>query len=75
MASDHSNASTKSDAEALPLLVETSGSQESTENAAWANGYSRELGIYADDLSRNDVDSDLASEVGFGDQASWVPPG
>ncbi|KAJ7968772.1 protein STICHEL-like 3 [Quillaja saponaria] len=68
MASDHSSSSTKSDAEALPLLVEASGSQESTENAGWVHDYSGELGIFADNLLKNDVDSDLASEARSGDQ-------
>lgn len=71
MASDHSSASTKSDAEALPLLVEASGSQESTENAAWVHDYSGELGIFADNLLRHDIDSDLASEARSGDQRKF----
>lgn len=58
---DRSGSSTKSDAEALPLLVEASGSQESTEKG-WVHDYSGELGIFADNLLKNDVDSDLASE-------------
>lgn len=71
MASDHSSASTKSDAEALPLLVEASGSQESTENAAWVHDYSGELGIFADNLLRHDIDSDLASEARSGDRRKF----
>ncbi|RVW31922.1 Protein STICHEL-like 3 [Vitis vinifera] len=71
MASDQSSASTKSDAEALPLLVEASGSQESTENAAWVHDYSGELGIFADNLLRHDIDSDLASEARSGDQRKF----
>ncbi|XP_044496352.1 protein STICHEL-like 3 isoform X2 [Mangifera indica] len=67
VASDHSTSSTKSDAEALPLLVEASGSQESTENA-WVHNYSGELGIFADHLLKNDIDSDLASGGRSGDQ-------
>ncbi|XP_044512480.1 LOW QUALITY PROTEIN: protein STICHEL-like 4 [Mangifera indica] len=67
VASDHSISSTKSDAEALPLLVEASGSQESTENH-WMHDYSGELGIFADHLLKNDIDSDLASEGTSGDQ-------
>lgn len=59
----HSHSSSKSDAEALPLLVGASGSQESTENAAWVHDYSGELGIFADNLLKNDIDSDLASEA------------
>ncbi|KAF9683702.1 hypothetical protein SADUNF_Sadunf04G0041700 [Salix dunnii] len=69
VASDHSTSSTKSDAEALPLLVEASGSQESTGNAGWVHDYSGELGIYADHLLKNDVDSDLASEARSVDQS------
>ena len=68
MASDHSSASAKSDAEALPLL---SGSQESTENAAWVHDYSGELGIFADNLLRHDIDSDLASEARSGGQRKF----
>lgn len=54
MGSDNSNVSTESHAEALPLLVEASGSQESTDNAAWVNDYSKEPGIYAEDQQRHD---------------------
>eukprot|EP00257_Ricinus_communis_P018080 XP_015576684.1 protein STICHEL-like 3 [Ricinus communis] len=68
LASDYSCSSTKSDAEALPLLVEASLSQESTDNAGWVHDYSGELGIYADHLLKNDVDSDLASEARSGGQ-------
>lgn len=68
VASDYSSSSRKSDAEALPLLVEASGSQESTENVAWVHDYSGELGIFADHLLKHDVDSDLASEARSGDQ-------
>ncbi|KAJ0082901.1 hypothetical protein Patl1_10436 [Pistacia atlantica] len=67
VASDRSTSSTRSDAEALPLLVEASGSLESTENA-WVHDYSGELGIFADHLLKNDIDSDLASEGRSGDQ-------
>ncbi|KAG8635503.1 hypothetical protein MANES_16G042500v8 [Manihot esculenta] len=66
--SDHSSSSSKSDAEVLPLLVEASGSLESTDNAGWVHDYSGELGIYADHLLKNDVDSDLASEARSGGQ-------
>ncbi|KDP21141.1 hypothetical protein JCGZ_21612 [Jatropha curcas] len=68
VASDHSSSSTKSDAEVLPLLVEASGSLESTDYAGWVHDYSGELGIYADHLLKNDVDSDLASEARSGDR-------
>lgn len=67
VASEYSSSSSKSDAEALPLLVDASGSQESTENAGWARRYSGELGIYAENLFKHDVDSDLASEARSGD--------
>lgn len=68
MASDYTSSSTRSDAEALPLLVEASGSQETTDNAGWVHNYSGELGIFADNLYKHDVDSDLASEARSGDQ-------
>ncbi|CAN1283484.1 Protein STICHEL-like 3 [Linum perenne] len=57
-----------SDAEALPLLVEPYGSQETSDNAGWVHDYSGELGLYADNLLRNDLDSDLASEARSGGQ-------
>ncbi|KAI4298171.1 hypothetical protein L6164_031762 [Bauhinia variegata] len=66
--SDHSSSSTKSNAEALPLLVEASVSYGSSENACWGHDYSGELGIFSDNLFKNDVDSDLASEARSGDQ-------
>ncbi|XP_052201311.1 LOW QUALITY PROTEIN: protein STICHEL-like 3 [Diospyros lotus] len=66
--SDHSSVSTKSEAEAMPLLVEASGSQDTTDNAAWAHDYSGELGIYADNLLKQEIDSDLASEARSGDR-------
>ncbi|KAA8521500.1 hypothetical protein F0562_012190 [Nyssa sinensis] len=64
--SDQSSSSTKS--EALPLLVEASGSQGSTDNAAWMHDYSRELGIFADNLLKHEIDFELASEARSGDQ-------
>ncbi|XP_052478242.1 protein STICHEL-like 3 isoform X2 [Gossypium raimondii] len=66
--SDPSSSSAKSNAEALPLLIEASGSLDSTENARWVNDYSGELGIFADNLLKRNVDSDLASEARFGNQ-------
>ncbi|KAI9198438.1 hypothetical protein LWI28_015821 [Acer negundo] len=66
--SERSSSSTKSDAEALPLLVDASGSLESTENAGWVHDYSGELGIFADHLLKHDVDLDLASEGRSGHQ-------
>ncbi|KAK7412481.1 hypothetical protein VNO78_03945 [Psophocarpus tetragonolobus] len=68
VASEHSSSCTKSDAEALPLLVEASGSHASTENACWDHDYSGELGLFGDNLFKHDVDSDLASEARSGDQ-------
>ncbi|KAK8594659.1 hypothetical protein V6N13_015579 [Hibiscus sabdariffa] len=66
--SDPSSSSVKSEAEALPLLIEASGSLDSAENARWVNDYSGELGIFADNLLKRNVDSDLASEARFGEQ-------
>ncbi|KAJ8761904.1 hypothetical protein K2173_006506 [Erythroxylum novogranatense] len=66
--SDFSSSSAKSDVEALPLLVEASGSHESTDNAGWVQDYSGELGIYANDLLKNGNDTDLASEARSGHQ-------
>ncbi|XP_022720364.1 protein STICHEL-like 3 isoform X2 [Durio zibethinus] len=68
MESDQSSLSAKYNAEALPLLTEASGSQDSKENAGWVNDYSGELGIFADNLLKRNVDSDLASEARSGDQ-------
>ncbi|KAK7245553.1 hypothetical protein RIF29_40400 [Crotalaria pallida] len=68
VASEYSSTSTKSDAEALPLLVEGSRSHGSTENACWDHDYSGELGLYGDNLFKHDIDSDLASEGRSGDQ-------
>ncbi|KAM1154150.1 hypothetical protein FF1_036539 [Malus domestica] len=68
MATDNSSVSTKSEPEALPLLVEASGSQASSDNAGWVHDYSGELGIYADNLFKHDVGSDYASEARSGDQ-------
>ncbi|XP_042515114.1 protein STICHEL-like 3 isoform X2 [Macadamia integrifolia] len=64
--SDHSSSCTKSDAEAVPLLVEPSGSQGSTDNSAWLREYSGELGIFADHGLKHEVDSDLASQARSG---------
>ncbi|PPD91453.1 hypothetical protein GOBAR_DD11597 [Gossypium barbadense] len=66
--SDQSSSSAKPNAEVLPLLVEASGSQDSAANAGWSNDYSGELGIFADNLLKRNVDSDLASEAGYGDK-------
>lgn len=63
--SGQSSSSTRSDAEAMPLLPEASGS---TENAAWFHDDSGELGIFADNLLKHEIDSDLASEARSGEQ-------
>ncbi|XP_051133754.1 protein STICHEL-like 3 [Andrographis paniculata] len=60
--SEFSSSSTKSDGEALPLLLDASGSQGSIGHARWIHDYSGELGIYVDNLLKPDTDSDLASE-------------
>ncbi|XP_043689268.1 protein STICHEL-like 3 [Telopea speciosissima] len=65
-ASDHSSSSTKSDAEAVPLLVEPSGSQDSTDNSVWLREYSGELGIFGDHGLKHEVESDLASQARSG---------
>ncbi|KAJ1402193.1 P-loop containing nucleoside triphosphate hydrolase [Sesbania bispinosa] len=68
VASEQSSSYTKSDAEALPLLVDASGSHGSTENACWGHDYSGELGLFGDHLFKHDIDSDLASEARSGGQ-------
>ncbi|OVA04055.1 AAA+ ATPase domain [Macleaya cordata] len=70
VASESSSLSAKFHAEAAPLLVERSGSQGSTDNAAWVHDYSGELGIFADHSLKHDVDSDFASEAGSDRQKS-----
>ncbi|PIN06689.1 Replication factor C, subunit RFC4 [Handroanthus impetiginosus] len=60
--SEHSSSSSKSNGEALPLLLDASGSQGSIDRTAWLHDYSGELGIYADNLLKQETDSDLASE-------------
>ncbi|KAH1054998.1 hypothetical protein J1N35_033063 [Gossypium stocksii] len=73
--SDQSSSSVKFNAEALPLLIEASGSLDSTDNARWVNDYSGELGIFADNLLKGNVDSDLASEARSSDQHKLVRNG
>ncbi|KAK7302982.1 hypothetical protein RJT34_13880 [Clitoria ternatea] len=68
VASERSSSFTKSDAEALPLLVDASGSHASTENACWGHDYSGELDLFGDNLFKHDIDSDLASEARSGNQ-------
>ncbi|KAK8629964.1 hypothetical protein V6N13_078778 [Hibiscus sabdariffa] len=72
MESDQSSSSAKFNAEALPLLIEASGSQNSTDNARWLNDYSGELGIFADNLLKRNVGSDLASEARSSDRSKLV---
>ncbi|KAE8689855.1 Protein STICHEL-like 3 [Hibiscus syriacus] len=67
--SDQSSSSAKFNTEALPLLIETSGSQNSMDNARWANDYSGEVGIFADSLLKHNVDSDLVSVDRSSDQS------
>ncbi|KAF7803219.1 protein STICHEL-like 3 [Senna tora] len=67
VASDHSSSSTKSDAEAQPLLVDAPGSQGNNENAGWGHNFSGELGVFANNLHKHDIDSDHASEARSGD--------
>ncbi|KFK28553.1 hypothetical protein AALP_AA7G011300 [Arabis alpina] len=49
-------------AEALPLLV------DSAENEGWEHDYSGELGIFADNLLKDEEDPDLASEGRSGEK-------
>ncbi|KAL3820225.1 hypothetical protein ACJIZ3_006130 [Penstemon smallii] len=66
--SEHSSSSTRSEADGdaeRPLLFDASGSQGSVNHgSAWIHDYSGELGIFADNLLKQDgdIDSDLASE-------------
>lgn len=60
VASDSLDESSKSEAEALPLL---SGSQGSSEKL---HDFSGELGIFSDHLLKHDLGSDVASEVRSG---------
>lgn len=66
VASDHLTSSTDSDPEALPLLIEPPGSQESNREHFLVRDYSGELGIYANNSSRHELDSDFGSEVRSG---------
>ncbi|XP_010434491.1 PREDICTED: protein STICHEL-like 3 [Camelina sativa] len=59
---DDSSSFIHSDGEALPLLV------DSAENEGWVHDYSGELGIFADNLLKNEDDSDLASEGRSGEK-------
>ncbi|KAL8090883.1 protein STICHEL-like 3 isoform X2 [Apium graveolens] len=63
--SDHSSSSSKFNGEEHPLLIDD---QDSADNAAWVHDYSGELGIFADNLLKREIDSDLASEARSGDQ-------
>ncbi|PIN21442.1 Replication factor C, subunit RFC4 [Handroanthus impetiginosus] len=69
--SEQSSSSTKSDGQALPLLLDASSSQGSINHAAWLHDYSGELGIYAKNLLKQELDSDLASEGRSREQHTW----
>ncbi|CAH2046275.1 unnamed protein product [Thlaspi arvense] len=56
MLSDSSSSFTKSDREAVPLLVDSAGNEE-----GWEHDYSGELGLFADDLLKNGKDSDFGN--------------
>ncbi|KAL8249420.1 hypothetical protein R6Q59_006288 [Mikania micrantha] len=61
----HSTSSTNS--ESLPLLINSS--QESREDpAAWVHDYSGKLDLYAENLFKSEMDSDLSSEARLGHQ-------
>ncbi|CAN1283483.1 Protein STICHEL-like 3 [Linum perenne] len=47
----------------MPMVSGQSSSSSRSDNAGWVHDYSGELGLYADNLLRNDLDSDLASEA------------
>ncbi|MCL7041390.1 hypothetical protein MKW94_012573, partial [Papaver nudicaule] len=70
MGSESSSPSANFHAEAAPLLVERSGSQGSSDNAAWVHDYSGELGIFADHGLKRDVDSDFVSEARSGQKTT-----
>ncbi|XP_031494271.1 protein STICHEL-like 3 isoform X2 [Nymphaea colorata] len=69
--SNQSDSSARSDSEVLPLLNEPSGSQASSQSAAWVRDYSGELGIYGNQRLKQDRDSDLVSEGRSGDQQTF----
>ncbi|XP_060192517.1 protein STICHEL-like 4 [Lycium barbarum] len=66
--SEYSSSSSKSEAEALPLLLDSQGSSD---HPAWVHDYSGELGIYADNLLKQELDSDLASEARSAEQRKF----
>ncbi|CAM9000778.1 unnamed protein product [Rhodiola kirilowii] len=67
IATDQSDSPSKSDGDALPLLVEAFGSQVNSDSAAWVHDYSGELGIYSNHNLKRDLDSDYTSEARSGD--------
>ncbi|CAN6482904.1 unnamed protein product [Victoria cruziana] len=69
--SNHSDSSERSDSEILPLLNEPSGSQASSQSAAWIQDYSGELGIYGNQSLKQDRDADLVSEGMSGDRRTF----
>lgn len=60
--SENSSSSSVFGREALPLLLDASGSQGSIDHAPWPHDYSGELGIFASSLTKQETDSELASE-------------
>lgn len=60
--SECSSSSTKCDGEALPLLLDSSGSQGNVGNAVWEHDYSGELGIFAENLLKQEICFNVASE-------------
>lgn len=67
-ATDQSDASCKSNKEALPLLGDASGSQANSDSAAWGHEYSGELGIFSNHMSKRELESDYTSEARSGDR-------
>ncbi|XP_073118754.1 protein STICHEL-like 4 isoform X2 [Henckelia pumila] len=60
--SECSSSSTKCDGEALSLLLTSSGSQGNVDNAAREHDYSGELRIFADNLLKQEICSNFASQ-------------
>ncbi|XP_073313262.1 protein STICHEL-like 4 [Primulina huaijiensis] len=55
------SSSTKSDGEALPLLLDSSGSQGNVDNSVWEHDYSGDLGIFANNLLKQEICFNFAS--------------
>ncbi|XP_051135371.1 protein STICHEL-like 3 isoform X2 [Andrographis paniculata] len=62
LTSELSSSSTKSEREALPLLLDASGSRGSIARLAWGHDYSGELGIFSENLLKQETEYDLPSE-------------